>query len=327
MKGTEFVVKAVDKISTNVVLSIVKGSIGWKTRELAVQLLKQEPSHDLQTCATDLAEQIIVCMGKAKAVRFSQSGTLDMLSALTVLSCDKVLQESWFSAINSIFDSELDPKVCNNLGQHIIEQLVPAIARTSRACTEKTTTPLRPLPKEEKDTLYYVSGFVVHKLTKKYGRFSNNKTASVFVDILMSWLKTDIDVVPEHICHWIKRQDRGGLKHVKPQLFRVFEQIEIVFRSVVNTNTICKLRKENIVPLAVDSIKEDTTVQDLWRDLVKDQLSDSLSEALLEDVLKSWVQMRGRYVVEQFIFNSKMNNDEHKMARMGTAAFRKTLDK
>ena len=59
-----------------------------------------------------------------------------------------------------------------------------------------------------------------------------------------------------------------------------------------------------------------------WRELVGNDIdSDELSEGLLDEVLKSWVSACGRQRVCDY-----MNTTTCK-AKMGTPAFRKTIDK
>ena len=64
-----------------------------------------------------------------------------------------------------------------------------------------------------------------------------------------------------------------------------------------------------------------------WQKLIEGKLESSdLSENLFDNVLKSWIITRGTQAVKLFSYHSRLSQSGS-ASRMGTPAFRKTLDK
>ena len=96
------------------------------------------------------------------------------------------------------------------------------------------------LSEREENVVRYMSGYVVVKLLKKYKNRSSNARCNTkwksFVRVLEKMqaesqpLYGDIDTVEDYSEAWSEHIDRGGLFHVKQELYEVILLMEKITR-------------------------------------------------------------------------------------------------
>ena len=250
-----------------------------------------------------------------------------MLEALTSFSLDQELMDQWTSLTKA---RDLHPKrrINNNLLQHVLENIEPMILEkiNETTCAAAHCVDIPAISKDEEQVIYYVSGFIQRKLVQKFNkRKENNKAAQFYFHIVKEWADLDSEncqQVPESVQAWVDSIDRGGLIRVNNNLYCFMREVELCARPMLFVN-FERFRHVELVSSIVGELKSTDSVVSAWRDLIGDVIDcDDVSEGLLDEVLKCWVSACGRQRVKDYIFHAS-----DKVARMGTPAFRKTLDK
>ena len=95
----------------------------------------------------------------------------------------------------------------------------------------------------------------------------------------------------------------------------------------LNTETMPSFAGKNIIPLIVGNVEKSKDVQEQFRALVAYQLmNEQLCKSLLRGVLCAWVGAKARQIAKNYLYENKKGT-KGAAARMGTPAFRKTVDK
>ena len=317
-----------DSVGTDEILDLVKGSPGWHTKNLATDLLKAGYTEKWTSVANFLVENTIITMAIQRKTKFSHQGSLDMLKGWTAFSLDPQLTSVW----NELFPASISnlkpkPRISNNLLQHLLEHIFPllmeSVNKSKCANTSHVETPT--MTKEEEQVIFHICGYIQRKLFRKFNKRQNNKAAVFYLHIVKEWVdlpNENCETVPDSVKAWVNSIDRGGLVHVNNDFYCFIKEVEHCLRPILSHN-FEKYRHIELVTSIVSELKSMECVIEAWRELVGSDIdSNELSEGLMEEVLKCWVSICGCQRVKEYVF--KQNE---KMARMGTPAFRKTLDK
>ena len=101
----------------------------------------------------------------------------------------------------------------------------------------------------EEQMIYYVSGYIVYSLRKKYSRLSKLNTKNISAKLALQFLNLINAIHSEHLFgnsyqeflrKWAKLVSRGYVIGVNDDMFKFTKQLELIVRSVLNTTFICK---------------------------------------------------------------------------------------
>ena len=118
--------------------------------------------------------------------------------------------------------------------------------------------------------LYYVSGYIVYSLRKKYTRLIKLNASNI------SALQSLNSISANHSEHlsgdgykelgrkWTKLVSRGYLIEVNDEMFEFTKQLELVVRSVLNTKFICKYSRQNLRDVIERKISDNELIMRAW---------------------------------------------------------------
>ena len=104
----------------------------------------------------------------------------------------------------------------------------------------------------EEQVLYYVSGYIVYSLRKKYNRPIKLNTSNISALQSLHSINANHsehlsgDGYQELVRKWTKLVSRPYLIEVNDEMFEFTKQLELVVRSVLNTKFICKYSGQNL---------------------------------------------------------------------------------
>jgi hypothetical protein len=323
--------------STDRALGLVRNSMGWRTQQLAKQLVGQSwCDPPLKDCAVRVVETIGKSVFEIQSASFSHGSNVEAISTLLGDSCDDELLAQWVSALE-VYAPGYGELIYNNLLQHVYDDVIPIIANFFKPDSPNSETETEEeLTLEEKEVLHYAIGYTVLKLTRRYTRMKTNKASQLFLQVLNKWSQ-DIEEsefgeetrLTKEVTAWTDSQNRGGLIYCSPKFFQFMKLVEVKVRKVLNAKTLPQFAGKNIIPIVVGELKSSPAIQDKFKDLVGfDVLNGDLCEALLDEVLSSWVAAKANQALRKYTFEKRgENSKQSQLSRMGTPAMRKTIDK
>ena len=135
------------------------------------------------------------------------------------------------------------------------------------------------LSENEKDVIVYISGFVIHKLTKQFYnllRKSKSKAASdkISMDINRLGMLIKTEEMSIQNDKLIQSLNRGGLKYPKQPVCEIFITVEVIFQSrvqeeisAIDSKSIIEecISRLDITQKYFDAIQEDGTLTELHK--------------------------------------------------------------
>lgn len=182
----------------------------------------------------------------------------------------------FFSSNDSITSSSVLLNLCEDLFKKMTEKPSVHIVAT-------------PILEKEIDGLYYLGGYVIHKLLKKV-QFPKNKKNSRNEEIANSTveiLKNTLNDMPSNIL--ISTLSRGGLKQINNTAYQIFFKTEEEFR---RATSVTNLRNIDIDKMVLN-LMSDSDVVSLYS-LISDGLDCSceLKKNVLENAMKLFLRVR-----------------------------------
>lgn len=331
------------KKSTSRALALVPGSKGWKTQQLAKELLtKNWDDPALEESSRAVVHTVAKNVYAMQTRGYTNAPKTDAVASLLADSCDPDLVSTWTCGIKAHVPaySEL---ICNNLLQHVYNDLIQQISClfkppiAASVTSDSDTLDQSALSSDEKAVLHYTIGYIARKLLRKFSRNKGNKASQFFLEVVRKWAEpNDVSPTGEEDCvlasevtAWTAAQDRGGLTHCSPRFYHFMKAVELKVRPILNSKTLSSFAGQNIIPIVAGQVKACEDIKEKFRNLVHHNILDeNLCEALLDELIVSWVATKANQALKKYLFDQRSNStNEGKISRMGTPAMRKTLDK
>ena len=121
------------------------------------------------------------------------------------------------------------------LYQYVTNQAFEALIQETFQTSNVQQTSAEPLTYGEENALRYVAGYVCHKLRKKITASKHPMRGKLLL-CLMELCDEDKNVSSS--ADWVHAVDRGGLVHVSEMTYLLFERMELIIRSIYNTDTV-----------------------------------------------------------------------------------------
>ena len=121
------------------------------------------------------------------------------------------------------------------LYQYVTNQAFEALIQETFQTSNVQQTSAEPLTYGEENALRYVARYVCHKLQKKITASKHPMRGKLLL-CLMDLCDEDKDVSSS--ADWVHPVDRGGLVHVSETTYMLFDQMELIIRSIYNTDTV-----------------------------------------------------------------------------------------
>ena len=150
---------------------------------------------------------------------------------------------------------------------------------------------------EEKNALYYVAGYIPRALRKQLERSKHELKEEL---ILCLHELTEDDGIDDESQDWIKKIDRGGLKHAN---FTLCSLIVAMVQAILQQATYHSRKiKEN----AIAGIMENDEVKYHWDAVsVKWEAEEEEGKALFPMITEMWMKMRGFAYVSAWVEQCK----------------------
>lgn len=154
----------------------------------------------------------------------------------------------------------------------------------------------------ESNAVRYMSGYVAHKLMKRFRRKWKNEAVRKKYDYFVRVLERmranhQLDREPEspleYSTLWMELIDRGRLFHISDDVYRLFEEIEKITRKHLNTLT---THTDTLLANAVcDDLLHQNHVLDLWEAISEGVIPPAYEKYSIElytHIIKVWIDIR-----------------------------------
>ncbi|CAC5389785.1 unnamed protein product [Mytilus coruscus] len=170
--------------------------------------------------------------------------------------------------------------------QMVHEDIVGEIFKVqTMTAVQKSTTDQEKLTENDQSILYYIAGYTIRALQKRYTRYSTKKLSVInkFTDN-----SSCVNFVKRYD-KWYKTQDRGGLQKPSDSLFLLIRELETVIRKTVQPSY-------SASSLLIDPLKEAMMeafmVKHYCDILIQGETADIVS-AITEDIIHLFLTIRG----------------------------------
>ena len=155
----------------------------------------------------------------------------------------------------------------------------------------------------EENAIYYAAGYVIQKLLQKHMQKSDDKSMA-FVGILLTMVEKDIvgdmskdtSTYLNYVKTWTCINDRGGLRHVSNDTYRLFMAIETRLYQLIKEG---ELKEKAIIEILMDP-----NVKFLW-EIAANLPDEKQSMELLRAVVELWFVIRGFSITSQLLEHYK----------------------
>ncbi|XP_033727844.1 uncharacterized protein LOC117317154 [Pecten maximus] len=169
----------------------------------------------------------------------------------------------------------------------IVEQLLALQIKYHRTISKQAQSAFS---ESDQSILFYISGYIIKALKKRYLKLKENKTKLLCLERLIC--KSDQSTFLETIKKWTKKIDRGGLHIPSDNFYLLVREMEHVVRSKVDIDRL-SADSLNCTRLC-ESIMESFMVKFYTKEIFQD---DSCTFTILEDIVSLFLRVRGYAVV------------------------------
>ena len=170
---------------------------------------------------------------------------------------------------------------------------------------------------KDKQVIFYICGYIIHKLRKKYLKLKSNKMKLLqCLDILLCAPDADHNVPSS----WTDKMDRGGLKKTRKEFFTIFVQIERWIRDIVSKD---KLTTDSLVNLKT-VLMDYKLLRCSWEKIFPN--TSTVEWTVLEHSLGLFLKVRG-FAVTKLVRKKLLLEQKKNKAKAGSKrkALRKEL--
>ena len=168
---------------------------------------------------------------------------------------------------------------------------------------------------EEENALRYASGYIPRSLRKKL-ETSSHPLKEELILCLMDLTEDQEDEFTDRSEDWTNTIDRGGLKHVNNNTYRVMHAIEMCVRKVFSKEAIQK-KSDHLKHQLVSDILNDDDVLFHWSILAINWDNEE-ADALLPLIAEQWVTVRGFSFASSWMEKFKQSNKKSIQKSKGT---------
>ena len=248
-----------------------------------------------------------------------------------------VKDSKWEGFVLKCINPTVAPTVISSLLYSLVTSYITQLLKQHSSNSQGFQKLKLELSKEEEKILYYVAGYLVFSLLKKYRKLEKSKKkhhiaiASIqFLESLRvsgdnSFNSNDFET---YVQEWLCRVNRGGLVKVNQQAFFFIYKIEITVRNLLNISIIKEYRDEDLRSVLLKLMMESEEINSAWESVARHIPNELLKEILQKQFMKKWIDLRARAFVKTYIqilkrFNNRSN--PQKLSKKAEPALRKTL--
>ena len=210
----------------------------------------------------------------------------------------------------------------------------------------QTKIPDVKLTNEEQQVVYYVGGYIVFSLQKKYKGMMKNGINPVavaayeFLESLKDSHKGKVKTAQnflDFVKKWSEVSDRGGVTYISTDMFIFIRRIENVVRSVLNLDMLKRYNGEDLRELIQTELEKHSLIDEIWDTISRNIGNEKLKSHLKQEIITRWVDIRAKAYVNAYVqivkrrLNNLKSKDKEtadkvkKLSAKGEPAMRKTL--
>ena len=172
----------------------------------------------------------------------------------------------------------------------------------------------------EEQVIYYVSGYIVYLLRKKYNRLIKSNISNISVRAALQFPNSINANHSEHfsgnsyqeiVRNWTKLVSRGYLIEVNDDMFEFTKELELVVRSVLNTKFICKYSGQDLWDIIERKITDNELIIRAWNVLSRSITNETLINLTKKQMITKWVDIRAKSFVNAYIQVLKRRINSH----------------
>ncbi|XP_069106991.1 uncharacterized protein [Argopecten irradians] len=239
---------------------------------------------------TDLFEDIFLSSNCSTS---TPSDREELFHQLHVKRTDSTLLETGYEHFKTV-DSSFTSSEVQHFTQVLLLDLVGEICKEqTKLILKRTEDNTKHLTDNDQTVLFYISGFIIRALRKRYSRHGHSDKMQC-CDAFISTNKCEEKAFLAKYRKMISLKDRGGLEMPTSNFYLLVRECETVTRSMVDTD---RLRASSLLlsPLK-EKILESFMVQH-YAKFILSGVSEAISASVLEDIIRLFLTVRGHAVV------------------------------
>ena len=200
------------------------------------------------------------------------------------------------------------------------------------------------LSEEEQQTLYYVAGYIVHSLKKKYTKILKAHPQNIPAISAQQFLDSVQIKSKEKVCgmsfldftrKWVEILDKGGLVRVNDDMFIFIRRIEYAARNVLNVKFVTKYKGQDLRDIIYQELDSSSLVTKYWESLSRNIPNKELKKFLREQIIRKWVDIRAHSFVAAYVqvlkrklrnmTSEEKNKSKVSLSQVAEPSLRKTL--
>ena len=195
-----------------------------------------------------LTSALIRCLNAGSARKLPSAAQAKVWSEFHSMRSGEQIKATWFSFIPSPFKEVT--LTLQLLLDRMLKRMISMRAKSVADSFHTSIGYVKPLTKFENNAIRYMAGYVPVHLLKQYERPSKNEKLTfkrqLFAQVLHSMKASNQPGVPgpvsihAYTTQWSELVDRGGLFHIKDEVYLLMVKIEYVFRWHFNKESISR---------------------------------------------------------------------------------------
>ena len=210
-------------------------------------------------------------------------------------------------AISSISPNVRRPLVCVFLQRFVSNTIKAYFTRQNELMRRVTSVNVDAVTENDKQVLYYICGYIIHALRKKYMRLKSAKAKRILDCLGVLEKNSSSDDVSSA---WTDALDRGGLKRPCLKFFKLIMQIEKWLRDIVS---IKYLKSDTLVNLKA-RLLDYNLLKASWNKIIDNGHYDC-NMIMLEHVLALFLKVRGFAITKLYRKTLLMEKKKTKAAK------------
>ena len=234
----------------------------------------------------------------------------------------------------------INGSVISTIFQGIVMDVINRILKlhNQHQIPEMTSNTELKLSEDEQQIIYYVAGFIIFSMKKKYTHLKKVKScqdaavASLqlfdsFMTSAVSRASTFLDFTHK----WVETINRGGLIEVNDQFFLFIRNIEVEVQKYLNLALLKRYSGEDIREVLQKKLEENSLIEHYWESLTRYMPNDDLKKTLKKQIIMKWIDIRARAFVQSFVqivkrkASMKQGATKTTVSQITEPAMRKTL--
>lgn len=239
---------------------------------------------------------------------------------------DEVLIKDGVETIQKITSSATEYEINVFIQECMMDLIGEIIKERVNMEKNKSTSETSTFSDQDNKVLYYIAGFILCGLEKKYNKVLNKALREKKLKSLCMLEKdTSEGSFWEKYSTWLDKKNRGGLKKPCDNFFLLVREFELEVRKYESQNTVSSNNKEQLKERIFDSFMVGHYNEKLFPqqlDCADEEQSENLS--YIEDTIELFLTVRG-YAKARALQNQFLKTKKNELRAKSSASLRESL--